>query len=125
MLLAMWATRLLSASAAAVLPRSGEIHLDLLGVGFTAVIALATGLLFGAFPAWRGARLATPAEVHLGARTVGTARRTRYALVGTQVALSLVLLTGAGLLGRSFLRLASIDPGFDPEGVLTFRIRKK
>lgn len=122
LLLAMWATRLLSTSAAAVLPRSGEIQLDLVGVAFTAVIALATGLLFGAFPAWRGARLATPAEVHLGARTVGTARRTRYALVGTQVALSLVLLTGAGLLGRSFMRLASIDPGFDPEGVLTFRL---
>src|SRR5688572_10675436 len=92
--------------------------------GFTLVMALATGLLFGLIPALLAASSANDA-LREGGRH-GASPRSRRALgllVVAEVALSLVLLAGAGLLIRSFLRLQSVSPGFDASGVLTARVQ--
>jgi putative ABC transport system permease protein len=122
--LALAATRLLSKLSPAILPRASEIAVDLRVVAFTAAIAVFTGLLFGMAPALHMARTDLIAALREGARgnAIGFRRnRLRSALVMGAVALALVLLSGAGLLMRSFYRLQSVDPGYDPHGVLTFR----
>ncbi len=122
--LAVAATRMLSKLSPAILPRAAEIAVDLRVLAFTAAIAVLTGLLFGIAPALHMARTDLIAALREGARgnAIGFRRnRLRSVLVMGEVALALVLLSGAGLLMRSFYRLQSIDPGYDPHGVLTFR----
>ncbi|HVE78927.1 MAG TPA: ABC transporter permease [Gemmatimonadaceae bacterium] len=94
-------------------------------VGYTFLLATLSGLVFGVAPAVQGARtdgshwLAAEGQRH----TIGgRGRRLRHALVVAELALALVLLAGAGLLGRSFARLRGIDPGFDTRNVLTMRL---
>ena len=104
-------------------PRLEQVRLDWLVVGFTMVLALGTGLLFGLVPALIGASSANDALREGGRHGSGPrARRALATLVVAEVALSLVLLTGAGLLIRSFMRLQNIDPGFRAEGVFTARV---
>jgi len=122
--LAVAATRPLAKMSPTILPRAGEIGLDMRALGFTAGIAILTGLLFGIAPALHMVRTDLIAALREGARgnAIGFRRnRLRSMLVTGEVALALILLCGAGLLMRSFYRLQSIDPGFDPHGVLTFR----
>jgi len=90
---------------------------------FTVALTLATGLLFGLFPAWRAGRQ----EVHEGLRAAGRGggsggRRLRSALAVAQIAMALVLLVGAGLLVRSFQRLNQAELGFEPDGVLALSL---
>jgi putative ABC transport system permease protein len=112
----------------------GLIPLDFLGITviglsvpmvvFSIALCLVTALAFGAAPAFFAAR-ANPADnLKSGARTTGggAAARLRSGLVIVQVALSVVLLIGAGLLLRSFVRLQNVDPGFRPDNLLTARI---
>lgn len=116
---------LLAAMAAQSFPRLGETHIDLAALTFTIAVALATGILFGLFPAFQSARGATQDALKEGsqASTAGRGRlRLRRVLVAAEVALSLLLLVGAGLLIKSFMRLQGVDAGFDPSGVLTMRI---
>jgi putative ABC transport system permease protein len=91
---------------------------------FTFAVTLVAGVLFGLAPAWRGARLELHDAVKEGARGSGGARSRRLsqAFVVSQFALSLVLLTGAGLLLRSFRNLLDVDLGFRPENVLVGRV---
>jgi putative ABC transport system permease protein len=106
-----------------ILPRAKEIALDARALGFTGAIAVLTGLLFGLAPAIHMAKTDLMASLRDGGRgnAIGFRRnRLRSALVVGEVALALVLLSGAGLLMRSFYHLESMDPGFDPHGVLTF-----
>ena len=104
-------------------PRLDQVSLDLPVVGFTLITALATGVLFGLVPALLASASANDALREGGRHGAGPrARRTLSALVVVEVALSLVLLTGAGLLIRSFVRLQNVDPGFRAEGVLTARV---
>ena len=106
-----------------ILPRAKEIALDARGLGFTGAIAILTGLLFGLAPAIHMAKTDLTAALRDGGRgnAIGFRRnRLRSVLVVGEVALALVLLSGAGLLMRSFYRLQSMDPGFDPHGLLTF-----
>jgi putative ABC transport system permease protein len=104
-------------------PRLDQVALDLPVVAFTAVTALATGLLFGLVPALIASAIANDALRDGGRQSAGPgSRRVLGALVVVEVALSLVLLTGAGLLMRSFVRLQNVDPGFRSEGVLTARV---
>jgi putative ABC transport system permease protein len=104
-------------------PRLDQVSLDMPMLSVTMALALATGLLFGFVPA-----LVTTTTVDEALRSGGRhgggpkSRRMLGGLVVAEVALSLVLLTGAGLLIRSFVRLQNIDPGFRPEGVLTARV---
>jgi putative ABC transport system permease protein len=104
-------------------PRLDQVSLDLPVIGFTLFTALATGLLFGVVPALLGAGSANNSLREGGRHGAGPrARRALSALVVCEVALSLVLLTGAGLLIRSFIRLQNVDPGFNAANVLTARV---
>jgi putative ABC transport system permease protein len=104
-------------------PRLDQVSLDWTAVGFTFAMSIATGLLFGLIPALLASAMANDALREGGRHGAGPrSRRTLNALVVVEVALSLVLLTGAGLLIRSFVRLQNIDPGFRAGGVLTARV---
>jgi putative ABC transport system permease protein len=120
-----WAgTRLLVNLSPTILPRANEIALDARALEFTAAVAVLTGILFGLAPALHLARTDLMSGLREGARgnAIGFRRnRLRSVLVSGEVALSLVLLSGAGLLMRSFYQLQSVDPGFNTHGVLTFR----
>src|SRR5689334_22723114 len=94
------------------LPRGKDVRLDALALAFTAAIALLTGLGFGLYPALR----ASSPSIHdllKDVRATGAHARLRGALIVAEVALSMVLLVGAGLTLRSFARLTRVDPGFD------------
>ena len=95
----------------------GGLSLDWTVLGFTVATCLVATLLFGMLPAWRGSATAR----QLASRG-GQSGRTRGVLVASEVALSLVLLAGAGLLLKSFVRLLSVDPGFNSRGILTIDI---
>ncbi|HMF61781.1 MAG TPA: ADOP family duplicated permease, partial [Vicinamibacterales bacterium] len=102
------------------IPRLDQVALDLPVVAFTMATALATGILFGLVPAFVSTSH-TGEALREGGRHGGGRRlhRVLSALVVAEVALSLVLLAGAGLLMRSFVKLRGVDPGFRAEGVLT------
>ncbi len=119
-----WGLEALLAAWPGVLPRVGTIGIDARVLAFTLVLAVATGVAFSLLPALRAA--APNVERTLrddSASSVGARRRTQGAPVVTEMALALVLLVGAGLLVRSFIRLSEIQPGFDPHNVLAARIR--
>jgi putative ABC transport system permease protein len=105
-------------------PRLEQVALDTTVLGFTVVLALGTGLVFGVVPAILASSSASE-SLHEGGRHGGgpRSRRVLSTLVVAEVALSLVLLAGAGLLIRSFMRLQDVDPGFRSEGLLTARIQ--
>jgi putative ABC transport system permease protein len=116
--------RALAAFAPATLP-AGAIRVDAPVLAFALAVSLGTGLLFGLAPAAQATRTALAAVLREGGRgAVGDrgAHFVRRGLVVAEVALALVLLTGAGLLTRSFARLQNVDPGFEPRGVLTFSL---
>ncbi len=105
-------------------PRLDQVTLDLPVVGFTLLLALGTGLLFGLVPALFASSHAND-QLRAGGRHGGgpASRRALDTLVVAEVALSLVLLAGAGLLIRSFVALQHISPGFVADGVLTARVQ--
>jgi len=107
------------------IPRSGSIGLDWRVVGFTALVAIGTGLVFGLVPALHSSRPDLNESLKDAARgsSGGVMRqRLRAVLVVVEVAMSLVLLIGAGLMLRSFYSLLQVDPGFKTESVLTFNV---
>jgi len=107
------------------LPRSGEIAPDGRVLAFTAAIAIVTGLVAAAAPAWQLTRRDANEVLKQGAGRGNSATgdgRVRNLLVVSEVALALMLLVGAGLLMRSLASLRSVDPGFDPRNVLTATI---
>jgi putative ABC transport system permease protein len=115
---------LLVRMAPARLPRLDEIGLDPAALGFTLVLSIVTGLLFGLIPVLRSATPGAAALQSSGrSASSGPQRhRTRSLLVVSQVALALVLLIVSGLMIRTFIALQQVDPGFvRPEDVLTFR----
>ena len=120
-----WAgARLLTHMSPTILLRASEIGLDLRALAFTAAVGVLTGILFGLAPAIHMARTDLNSALREGGRgnSMGFRRNSlRSVLVVGEVALALVLLSGAGLLMRSFYHLQSIDMGFDPRDVLTFR----
>lgn len=122
-LLALWLTDALAAKAAASIPRLGEVRVDLATLAFTLAASTLAGLLFGLVPAVHANRVDLHESLKEGGRALsGRGSRTRAMLVATQVALSLVLLVGAGLLLKSIARLQQVDLGFDPDRVLTARV---
>jgi len=106
-------------------PRLAAIHVNGLVFGFTALIALATGLFFGLVPALQSSRADLQQGLREGGRgatATGRQTRLRSALVVGEVSLACVLLAGAGVMLRSFLNLLHTDAGFQPAHVLTARI---
>jgi len=125
LLLAMWGMDSLVALSADKLPRAGQIAIDGRVLAFTLAITILTGILFGLAPAFHASRLNLQASLKAGALTgAGVLRRSwlRNCLVVSEVALALMLLVGAGLLIKSFFLLQRVDPGFDPDQVLTMRV---
>ena len=122
-----WAgVRLLLFLRPAHLPRLEDVGVDVRLFAASAALSLLTGLLFGLGPALHGGRVRLERALREEGRgTAGSpwGRRLRQSLVVLQVAVALVLLTGAGLLMRSFVRLMEVDLGFQPEGVLSYRVR--
>jgi putative ABC transport system permease protein len=124
-LFGMWGVALLVKEGPHELPRLAEASVDGRVLAFTAAISIATGLLFGLGPVMQVAAGNLHDLLKAGTRSAaGSLRRhrTRSALVMAEVALSLILLVGAGLLLRSFARLEKVDPGFHARNVLTFDI---
>jgi putative ABC transport system permease protein len=106
-------------------PRLNEIGMDWRVFGFTLGASLLTGFLFGLAPALQISRADVQEAMKENARgTAGSARHTRlrHALIVVEVALSVVLLAGAGLLFRSFMRLQAVNAGFTPQQVLTAQL---
>jgi putative ABC transport system permease protein len=107
-----------------VLPRTEDIHIDATVMAYTALVALATGVLFGLAPAWHSVDVSPGEALQEGGRTAGDARghRVRSFLVVAEIALSLVLLVGASLMVRSIQALTRVEAGFDPRNVLTAQV---
>ncbi len=125
LLLALGAVHLLQTFGPGGIPRVAEIGLNRWVLGFTAVVAVATGTISGVIPAMEFPSGNLVGLLREGDRGVAGNRkqnRIRSALIGVEVALSLVLLVGAGLMIRSFATLRRLDTGFRPEGRLTFEV---
>jgi predicted permease len=105
------------------LPRADEVHLDWRVLLFALGVSLVSGLLFGLAPALRVPARDLEKRIRSGARTVaGHARRLHGTFVISEIALAVVLLVSAGILGRTLLRLSSLDPGVNVQNVLTARM---
>jgi predicted permease len=126
LLLAVWGVDVLVALIPdGMIPRAAESGLDWRVLGFTLATAVVSGLIFALAPAIQAARVDVSHSLKEGGGrgAVGAGRgRLRSVLVIAEVALSLVLLTGAALLVRTFANLRQVDPGFDPRNVLTFQV---
>src|SRR5436190_94212 len=124
LLLAFWGVQTLGQWSEASLPAMHGIGIDAWVLAFTLGVSVVTGLLFGLAPAFQVSRTDVNAALKQESRgdTGGHRHRLRHLLVVSEVALSLVLLIGAGLLLKSFSRLNEVDPGFRTEGVLTFQV---
>jgi predicted permease len=111
------------------IPRLDVIAIDGSVLAFTFGTSILTGIVFGLAPAWRAARVDLNTALKAGGRSAQvdsgfntSRRRLRSLLVVSEVALSLMLLIGAGLLVRSFVRLQSVSPGFNPDSVISMRL---
>jgi predicted permease len=126
LLVAYWFVTGMVAAGDTTVPRIADVQIDATVLAFSFLIALATSVIFGLIPALQASRsgAAESLKAESGYRTTsGSAiRRTHRLLIVAEVSLALVLLAGAGLLMRSFLRVISIDPGFRTDRVLTMRI---
>jgi putative ABC transport system permease protein len=125
LVLALWSIDLLQSLKPANLPRLSAVSIDAWVLGFTLVISVLTGLVFGLVPALNSSKLNVNEALKESGRsaTAGIARhRFSRLLVVTELALALVLLVGAGLLIKGFWRLRAVEPGFNPDHLLTMRV---
>jgi predicted permease len=120
LLMASLGTRVILRLIPQEIPRATEIHISTAVLCFTLLLSLASGILFGLVPAWKASRNNVQDALKEGQSRTGTHHRTQDWLVVLQMATALVLLSGAGLMIRSMIKLTEIDPGFQPQGVLTF-----
>src|SRR5437762_2341140 len=105
------------------LPRAEEVRLDWHVLLFALSASLLSGLLFGLAPALRSPARELEQRVRAGARSVaGTSHRMHSGFVMSEIALAVVLLVAAGILGRTVLRLSSLDPGINVRNVLVARV---
>jgi len=121
-LLGWWGLKLFLAASPADIPRLESVTLDGAALGFTLLVSLVTGLLFGLVPAWQGSRADLGdalKDTAKGASSGASAGRTRNLLIVAEVALSLVLLVGSGLMLQSFGRMLRADRGFEPAHLVT------
>jgi predicted permease len=125
LILAFTGTRLLSHLNAVSIPLLADVHLDAAALGFTFLVAILTGIVFGFFPAFQVPGLALHDVLKDSTRGSSQGRGhvwIRSTLVVSEIALACVLLVGAGLLIRSFLRVLDLDLGFRPERAAALRI---
>jgi putative ABC transport system permease protein len=119
-----WAVKLLTSVQAEAIPVPETISMDWRMGGFIVLISVISILLFGTLPALRQSRVVVQNALSQGGRTLtgGMRKGLRSALATAQISLGLVLLIGAGLLIKSFIRVIEIDPGYDPSNVLTMSV---
>jgi predicted permease len=124
LLVAYWGLDALRGLGPGNIPRLRDVGMDARVLGFTFGVAVLTGVLFGLAPALRVSRVNLSESLKEGGRSSagGGRQRLRSALVVAEIALSLVLLVGAGLLVRSFVRVQQVEPGFDARNVLSMRL---
>lgn len=123
--LAYWGTRALIAARPVDLPRLDHIGVDGSVVLFTFAAAIVTGIVFGMVPALQATNDHLLRGLHESGRSGGGGRRARHlrsALVVAEMTLAVILLTGSGLLIRSFIELTRVNPGFQPEGAMAIRV---
>ena len=123
LLLAVWGSKMLVQLGS--LPNAGDIGIDTWALGFTLLVSFAAGIIIGIVPALQFTRTSISETLKQGSgRTGGSPikQHTRKALVVSEVALSLVLLIGAGLMIRSFWKLQNVNPGFDTNNALTMSL---
>jgi putative ABC transport system permease protein len=123
LLLAIWGTRLISSYIPEGIPRMDELGIDGRVLLFTLGASLLTGVFFGLAPALQSSGSNLTETLKEGERNSSRGHnRAGKLLVISEVALTLVLLVGAGLLVKSFWRLSQVDPGFNPQNVLAMQI---
>ena len=124
LLLGACGVRVILALSPPNISRLDETTLDGRVLLFTVFVSLATGILFGLAPAWRASRINLSGALNAGGRSgVGDGRhRTHSLLIVAEVALTVALLTGAGLMTQSLLRLQAVDTGFKPQQVTAFDV---
>jgi putative ABC transport system permease protein len=124
LLLATWSVRLFVASRPVSVPRIDLVGVDARVIFFAGVLSIATGIAFGLVPALRASAPDLVSSLNESGRSTPGVRsaRLRSSLVVAEVALALVLLVGAGLMIRSFMKLMAIHTGFNPDGVVTMRL---
>jgi putative ABC transport system permease protein len=125
LLIAKWGTDALVAAVPQNIPRVSTIQLDGVVLGFTLLLSLVTGIVFGLVPAWQSSHVDLNTALKSGTRGTGGAaekHRVRNALVMTEVALALILLICASLLIQSFARLGRVDTGMRTDHLFTARI---
>jgi predicted permease len=105
-----------------VLPRSEDVHVNAAVLLYTLAVSLLVGVLFGIAPALKAWKADPQASLKKGGHSSPAHRRTRSSFIVLQVALTLVLLVGAGLLLRTILHLWSVPPGFDTKNVITLKV---
>jgi len=122
--LALWLVDLFVAISPGNIPRAGEVKVDGSVLGFTFLVTMLTGVLFGLVPGLYSSRIDLVRELKDEQRGVlgGLGFHLRGLLVISQVSLAMVLLIGAGLLSQTFLRLTTLQPGFNPENLLTVQV---
>ena len=123
-LIAVWGADVLLKLNPVEIPRLDKFSVNATILGFTLGVSLLTGLIFGLVPALSASRLDLNRRLKEGGRDSQTGGgRVRGALVIAEVAIAMVLLLGAGLLLKSFMRLQHVDAGFNPSNVLTFNLQ--
>jgi putative ABC transport system permease protein len=122
--LSIWLTRLLVSISPPDSPRFNEIGMDFKVFGFAFAVAFVTGVVFGLVPAIQTSKIDLNETLKESGRSGSLARRNRIgsALMVSEIALSFMLLVGAGLLIKSFIRLREVNPGFNPSNMLTLRV---
>lgn len=124
-LLAWWGLSALTSYSADLLPRVKEVSIDSRVLGFTLVVSLLTGLIFSLMPILKASKPDVNEVLKSGTKGSGANRSVRVwrdSLVVVEVALCLILLVGAGLLIKSFIKLLQVNPGFEASNVLTAQI---
>ncbi|HEX6729405.1 MAG TPA: ABC transporter permease [Pyrinomonadaceae bacterium] len=125
LLLAVWWSDLLIALGKEDIPRAVHVGIDWRVLGFTFAVSVLTGIIFGLFPALHSTKTELTESLKEGGRTSGAGssrNRIRGALVVAEVAIAVVLLVAAGLLLQSLWRLQQVNPGLQPDNVLTFNV---
>jgi len=123
LLLALWGTDALLALSPSEIPRMRTVSVDLYALGFTLAVTVLAGLIFGMLPALQAAQINLHESLKEGGRSASAANRRIFgALVVSEIALALIVLTGAGLLLNSFLRLLRVEIGIQTSNLLTVEV---
>ncbi|HWC18594.1 MAG TPA: FtsX-like permease family protein, partial [Terriglobales bacterium] len=123
LLFAFWGTRALLGVMPATMPRASEVHIDARVLLFTLAVSLLSGIVFGLTPALKSSRVSLQQTMSEGGRGASGARhRTHGMFVAGEIAMTLILLVGAGLMLRTLAALWRVNPGFNPSHAITFSV---